>query len=47
MADPEEAAAAPRDALELALTRIWEELLGIQPVGIRSNFFHLGGHSLL
>ncbi|MCP4661368.1 MAG: alpha/beta fold hydrolase, partial [bacterium] len=42
-----EAAAAPRDALELALTRIWEELLGIQPVGIRSNFFHLGGHSLL
>ncbi|MCP4658832.1 MAG: non-ribosomal peptide synthetase, partial [bacterium] len=38
---------APRDALELQLTRIWEELLGIQPVGIQSDFFLLGGHSLL
>ncbi|MCP4663859.1 MAG: amino acid adenylation domain-containing protein, partial [bacterium] len=49
--DPSAAAAegavvAPRDAAELELTRIWEELLG-QPVGIRSDFFHLGGHSLL
>ncbi|MCP4657346.1 MAG: AMP-binding protein, partial [bacterium] len=45
--DHEATGVAPRDALELELTRIWEELLGIQPVGIRSNFFHLGGHSLL
>jgi thioesterase domain-containing protein/acyl carrier protein len=37
----------PRDALELRLVRIWEELLGVQPVGVRSNFFELGGHSLL
>ncbi|REG22684.1 phosphopantetheine binding protein, partial [Archangium gephyra] len=38
---------APRDAWELQLVRIWEELLGVQPVGPGSNFFELGGHSLL
>jgi len=38
---------APRDAVELRLARIWEELLGVQPVGVRSNFFEIGGHSLL
>jgi acyl carrier protein len=26
---------------------MWEELLGIQPIGINDNFFDLGGHSLL
>ncbi len=36
----------PRDAVELQLAQIWEELLAIQPVGIRDNFFELGGHSL-
>jgi amino acid adenylation domain-containing protein len=39
--------AAPRDELENQLTRIWEDVLGIQPVGITDNFFSLGGHSLL
>nr|WP_244172052.1 non-ribosomal peptide synthetase [Myxococcus virescens] len=38
---------APRDALELLLMRIWEELLGTGPIGIHSDFFELGGHSLL
>ncbi|HEY0604287.1 MAG TPA: amino acid adenylation domain-containing protein, partial [Herpetosiphonaceae bacterium] len=38
---------APRDTLELRLARIWEALLGVQPVGIRDSFFALGGHSLL
>ncbi|MCP4659753.1 MAG: non-ribosomal peptide synthetase, partial [bacterium] len=40
-------AAAPRDMVELRLTRIWEELLGVARVGIRTRFFDLGGHSLL
>jgi len=36
----------PRDALELALCRLWEELLG-RPVGVTDDFFEAGGHSLL
>jgi thioesterase domain-containing protein/acyl carrier protein len=38
---------APRDTLELQLTRIWEEVLNLPTIGIRDNFFDLGGHSLL
>jgi thioesterase domain-containing protein/acyl carrier protein len=38
---------APQDALELRLVRIWENVLGIQPIGVNHNFFDLGGHSLL
>ena len=38
---------APRDSLELQLTKIWEKVLGHQPISIRDNFFDLGGHSLM
>ncbi len=38
---------APRDETELRLARIWEDLLGVGPVGIDQGFFELGGHSLL
>jgi thioesterase domain-containing protein len=43
----DEAFVAPRDGLELQLTKIWEHLLPVRPIGIRDNFFELGGHSLL
>ncbi|RCJ40837.1 non-ribosomal peptide synthetase [Nostoc minutum NIES-26] len=38
---------AAQDELEVQLTKIWEQVLGIQPIGIKHNFFDLGGHSLL
>ncbi|WNZ58795.1 amino acid adenylation domain-containing protein [Myxococcus sp. MxC21-1] len=37
----------PRDALELELVRLFEEVLGVRAVGIHDSFFDLGGHSLL
>ncbi|HVR99575.1 MAG TPA: amino acid adenylation domain-containing protein, partial [Thermoanaerobaculia bacterium] len=40
-------ALAPRDVLELRLVRLWEELLGLEPIGVQDDFFELGGHSLL
>ncbi len=37
----------PRDLWELALARIWGEVLGLAEVSVESDFFALGGHSLL
>ena len=37
----------PRDSLERQLAQIWSEILNIQLVGIRDNFFKLGGNSLV
>lgn len=45
--EQEKSFVAPQDPLELQLTKIWQEVLGIQPIGVRDNFFDLGGHSLL
>ncbi|WP_164723270.1 non-ribosomal peptide synthetase [Chryseobacterium aureum] len=39
--------AAPRTEIEASLAGIWEELLGVEKVGIYDNFFELGGQSLL
>jgi acyl transferase domain-containing protein/acyl carrier protein len=38
---------APRTELERHLAAIWQELLGIEPVGIEDDFLEIGGHSLL
>jgi acyl transferase domain-containing protein len=38
---------APRNDLERKIASIWEELLGLEQVGVHDNFFQLGGHSLL
>jgi acyl carrier protein len=43
----EEAFVAPTSMVDYQLMQIWEELLGTRPIGIRDNFFHIGGHSLL
>jgi thioesterase domain-containing protein/acyl carrier protein len=37
---------SPRTDLEKGLVRIWEQILDCGPVGIRDNFFDLGGNSL-
>jgi amino acid adenylation domain-containing protein len=36
-----------RDETEERLIHIWENILQVSPIGIRDNFFSLGGHSLL
>lgn len=43
----EEHFAAPRTPAEQTLARIWQQVLGIARVGIRDNFFALGGDSIL
>jgi acyl carrier protein len=38
---------APRNEQEEVLVAIWQRLLNVPRVGIKDNFFDLGGHSLL
>ncbi|PQQ22222.1 non-ribosomal peptide synthetase, partial [Photorhabdus hindustanensis] len=38
--------AAPRNALETQLCAIWQDVLGLERVGIEDNFFRIGGNSL-
>lgn len=37
----------PRGPLKRQLAELWEEVLGVRPVGATDDFFDLGGHSLL
>ncbi len=37
----------PRDPIEAKLVQIWERVLETRPIGIRTNFFDVGGYSLM
>ncbi|MGR9012021.1 MAG: amino acid adenylation domain-containing protein [Gammaproteobacteria bacterium] len=37
---------APRNEKEQALLAIWQQVLGIEHIGVTNDFFRLGGHSL-
>ena len=36
----------PRNSTEQILVTIWSDVLGVEPIGIRDNFFDFGGQSL-
>ena len=38
--------ALPRNEMEKSLVQIWEDVLGVRPIGIQDKFLDLGGHSL-
>ena len=37
---------APRDALEQKLCQLWQQVLGVGRIGVRDNFYALGGNSI-
>ena len=39
--------AASRDALDVQMIKLWEKVLNVRPIGLRDNFFDLGGSSLV
>lgn len=45
-ADTSENFVACRDEVEEKLVHIWEEVLAVRPIGIKDNYFELGGDSL-
>ena len=38
---------APEGAIESRLAGFWEDLLGVDQIGVEDSFFDLGGHSLI
>jgi acyl carrier protein len=44
---PSTPGAVPTTDLERTIKQVWEELLGIEGMGIHDDFFEAGGHSLL
>ncbi|HEU4655924.1 MAG TPA: phosphopantetheine-binding protein, partial [Capillimicrobium sp.] len=47
LAGPARAYVPPASALEADVARIWEEVLGLERIGVERSFFDLGGHSLV
>jgi acyl carrier protein len=43
----EEEYVGPRSEMEEVVAGVWREVLGVERVGMRDNFFDVGGHSLL
>src|SRR4029453_18247098 len=43
---PAPATAAPAGSLEAQLIELWQEVLGVRPIGASDDFFELGGDSL-
>jgi hypothetical protein len=43
----DESSLAPRDRLEAELVTIWEQTLGRTGIGVRDDFFDLGGYSVM
>jgi len=42
----EEEESDPGDAVETKMESIWQEVLGLKKIGLRRDFFDLGGHSM-
>ncbi|HWN68802.1 MAG TPA: amino acid adenylation domain-containing protein, partial [Haliangium sp.] len=38
---------APETAVARTIAKVWEEILGVEGIGVHDDFFDLGGHSLL
>ena len=38
---------APRDDLETRIAEIWQNVLGVEKIGVTTNFFEAGGNSIL
>jgi len=45
--EPQTSQELPRNELEAAIAREWQEALGVKQVGLNRNFFDLGAHSLM
>jgi hypothetical protein len=43
----EAAPVGPRTQMEQTIAALWQDLLGVESVGVHDNFFDIGGHSLL
>ena len=46
-ATPEKNRVLPQDQIEAKIAEVWGRLLNLEQVGLRDNFFEIGGHSLL